>query len=272
MKVYLMTDLEGVAGVINSVDYCLPNGKYYEAAKELLTLEVNAAIEGFFAAGADEVVVQDGHGPGAINVPLLDPRVKYQRGWNRDKNGGSFPFGQDESFDVMAWVGQHPKAGTEFGHLCHTGTMDVLDYTLNGISIGEFGEGLFLGQTFGITPIFASGCLAFTKEASHFVPGIVTVSVKEGVQSGSGEECTADEYRLRNAGAIHLQPQKARELIREGAEKALRKYIEDKESFEPAIKIQAPYSKKIVFRHTKEKPSYIVERSGYSDLAELFNA
>lgn len=82
MKVYLMTDLEGVAGVMNSVDYCYVGSKYYDLAKELLTKEVNAAIDGFFAAGADEIVVQDGHGEGGINITLLDPRAKLQQGWN----------------------------------------------------------------------------------------------------------------------------------------------------------------------------------------------
>ena len=38
-----------------------------------------------------------------------------------------------------------------------------------------------MGQLFHITPIFASGCVAFTKEAEALVPGIETVAVKEGV-------------------------------------------------------------------------------------------
>ena len=45
MKVFLMTDLEAVAGVINFLDWCYPTGRYYDQAKELLTLEANAAIE-----------------------------------------------------------------------------------------------------------------------------------------------------------------------------------------------------------------------------------
>ena len=51
MKVYIMTDLEGVAGVMNSTDWIYPESRYYERGKELLTKEVNAAIDGFFAAG-----------------------------------------------------------------------------------------------------------------------------------------------------------------------------------------------------------------------------
>ena len=41
---YLMTDLEGVSGVMNAQDYCGPNGPYYASAEELLTREENVAV------------------------------------------------------------------------------------------------------------------------------------------------------------------------------------------------------------------------------------
>lgn len=268
MRVYLMSDLEGVAGVMNSTDWIHPDSKYYEQAKEFLTREVNAAIDGFFAAGAQEVVVQDGHGCGAINIALLDPRAKLQRGW--DVNG-PFPFGMDHGqYDVMAYVGQHPKAGTEYGHLCHTGTFQVIDYVVNGISIGEFGQGVLQSQLFGITPIFASGCLAFTKEAAALVQGIETVAVKEGVQSGTGDDCTTEAYELRNWGAIHLQPEAARKAIREGAEKALRRYLTHPESFS-APKLYPPYSKTVRYRQQADQQPYTQTLTGYTDLVALLN-
>lgn len=267
MRVYLMTDLEGVAGVMNSTDWIYPESRYYELGKEFLTKEVNAAVDGFFAAGADEVVVQDGHGHGAINIALLDPRAKLQRGWDN----GAFPFGMDHgAFDVMAYVGQHPKAGTEYGHLCHTGTFSFIDFQINGISVGEFGQGVLMGQVYGITPIFASGCLAFTKEAAALVKGIETVAVKEGVQSGTGEDCTAEEYEKRNWGAIHMQPEAARKAIREGAERALRRYIADPGSFS-APAISPPYSKTMVLRQYKGQLRHTVTLTGYDDLAALLN-
>ncbi|MBE6612675.1 MAG: hypothetical protein E7632_09295 [Ruminococcaceae bacterium] len=265
MKVFLVTDLEGVAGVINVCDYVYPESRYYELAKELLTEETNAAIDGFFAAGADEIVVQDGHGQGGINILKLDPRAKLQRGWV-----GPHPFGLDDSYDVMAWVGQHPKAGTEYGHICHTGTHEVLDYTINGISVGEFGKIVFLGQLYNAVPIFASGCLAFTKEAAALVEGIETVYVKEGVIPGKGDECSTEAYRARNLGAIHMHPVVARKRIREGAERALRRFLSDPESFRPT-KIYPPYSKVVKIRPTNGKPGYVDEKTGYTDLAAIMN-
>jgi len=62
MKIYLMTDMEGAAGVVNADDYLAPGARYYEVARELVTGEVNAAIEGALEAGATEFLVLDGHG------------------------------------------------------------------------------------------------------------------------------------------------------------------------------------------------------------------
>ena len=265
MKVYLMTDMEGVAGVINSTDWIYPDSKYYELGKEFVTKEVNAAVDGFFAAGADEVVVQDGHGHGAINIQLLDRRAKLQRGWN-----GPYPFGLERGYDVMAWVGQHPKAGTAFGHICHTGNFNVIDCQINGISVGEFGECMFCGQVYHVTPIFASGCLAFTHEAQQLVPGIETVAVKEGVCAGSGDECSAEQYERRNWGAIHLQPEEARAQIRQGAEKALRRYLTAPDSFQPT-QISAPYTRKVLYRQQNGITHYCSKSSNKTDFIALMN-
>ena len=100
MKVFIMTDMEGVAGMINFDDWVDPKGRYYEAGKRLLTLEINAAVEGFFDAGATEILVCDGHGWGGINHELLDSRVLFQRGWNV-----VYPFDLTASYDVIAWIG-----------------------------------------------------------------------------------------------------------------------------------------------------------------------
>ena len=73
-----------------------------------------------------------------------------------------------------------------------------------------------MGVVMGIQPIFGSGDLAFCKEAAALCPGMVAVSVKEGVIPGSGSECLTEEYRERNTAAIHLHPLEARRRIYEG--------------------------------------------------------
>ena len=44
IRIFITTDLEGVAGVLDSENWGLWESRYYEAGKELLTREVNAAI------------------------------------------------------------------------------------------------------------------------------------------------------------------------------------------------------------------------------------
>ena len=77
ISVYIMTDMEGVAGVLDFEQWTSPESRYYDLGKEFLTLEVNAAIEGFARGGAAEFLVADGHGHGAINPKLLDARASW---------------------------------------------------------------------------------------------------------------------------------------------------------------------------------------------------
>ena len=80
MKVIVGTDIEGVAGIVDFNTQAYDTGKYYEQAKRLLTAEVNAAVEGLIEAGVEEVLVVDGHGPGAIAYEDLKSPAKLMHG------------------------------------------------------------------------------------------------------------------------------------------------------------------------------------------------
>lgn len=222
MRIYLMTDMEGVAGIQNW-DWTGPGKFHYPVGRELLTAEVNAAVEGLFAGGATSILVSDAHGPGGINVTDLDPRVELQRGWPDEM----WPLGLDTSFEAVAWVGQHAKACTPYAHLCHTQSLETLDESVNGVSIGEFGELALCAAELGVRAIFGAGDEAFTKEAQTLVPGIETVAVKRGLRGGTGEDLNEEEYGRHVSSAVHLHPVKARELIREGAKRAAERAVGD---------------------------------------------
>ena len=260
LKIYIMTDLEGVAGVIDSENWCMWESRYYEVAKELLTLEVNAAVRGFLEGGATDILVADGHGPGGINPVLLDHRVGLMRGWPT-----GFPLGIDESFDSVAWVGQHAKAGAEFAHLAHTQNFGMLDYSINGLSIGEFGQFALSALELGVRPIFCSGDLAFAKEAQALFPGIESVAVKEGSTPGMGSECTTDEYRKRNKAAMHFHPDKAREIIYEGALRAIRRAPSQNMPVEP------PYETVVKRRAVENAPPRTETFTHDSSISRLIN-
>lgn len=252
MRVFIMTDMEGVAGVLDSENWCLLESRYYEPGKELLTREVNAAVEGFVAGGAEEILVADGHGWGGISPSLLHPAAEMVRNW---PGGNPHPFTMDDRpFDVAAWIGQHPKAGTIGGHLCHTGNMGVRDLSINGVSVGEFGQLVFCAGELGIRAIFGSGCEAFTKEAKALVPGIETVAVKRGTQTQPGHNLPEGGYRRHNTGAIHLSPEAARNRIRAGAQRAIERAR--KEDF-GLVKLDPPFKRVTVYRGTELDPPRI---------------
>ena len=247
MRIYLMTDLEGVAGVQNFQEWTGPGTPYYPLARQLLTREVSAAVEGFFAGGATSVLVADGHGPGALDIVDLDPRVEFLRGWPQ-----SWPLGLEEGgYDAIAWVGQHAKSRTPCSNMAHTQGCRYLELSINGIAIGELGQLALCASQLGVRSIFAAGELALTHEAEALVPGIETVSVKRGTRPGRGDECTEEEYRQRNGSAIHLHPTRARDLLRAGAERAVRRAVAEDFGIIP---LQPPFRRVLTLRATKEEP------------------
>ena len=262
MKIYIMTDLEGVAGVLDFDNWCTPESRYYELAKEFLTLEVNSAVEGFFKGGAKEIVIADGHGPGGINPKLLNPRVKLTRG------GPTGWPGLDKSYDAVAWIGQHAKAGSEYAHIAHTQTSSYLDLSINGISIGEFGQLAMCASELNARAIFASGDEALTKEAKALVPGIETVSVKKGTTPGKGDECTKHAYIRRNNAAIHLHPERARELIEKGTLRSIKRA--QKEEF-GIIPLKPPFERVTIFRPDRDNPRTIARESHPASVIALMN-
>lgn len=266
MRIFICTDMEGVAGVINHDDWVMPTSRNYEEGRRLLTLEVNAAVEGFYAAGATEVLVADGHGAGGINQEYLDRRTLLQRGFP-----GPYPFGLDRSFDAMAWIGQHAKAGTPFAHIAHTGWFNVLDYRINDVSVGELGQLAFCGAVLGVRSIFASGDEALTKEASMLLPGIECVSVKRGLTSGSGDEYDTEGYRGRNLAAVHYHPEKARELIRAGAQRALSRFAARRDSF-PLVQLEAPFRAEVRYRPNGATPACRATAEHATDLIAMLNS
>jgi D-amino peptidase len=216
VKIYIMTDMEGVAGVVSSVDYCYPQARYYEVGRTLTTLEVNAAIEGALEAGADDFLVADGHGWGAIDPVQLHPAAQLLTG-----RPLAYPFGCDGNFAAAFIVGQHAKANTDGGHLCHTGSFDTEEVTLNGHSLGELGINMLFIASFGVPTVLVAGDQACCDEAIGLAPGIVTSSVKEGWRHGAPAGLTGEEAERFNGSATHLHPSVARQRIKEAARLAV---------------------------------------------------
>jgi D-aminopeptidase len=183
----------------------------------------------------------------------------------------SYPFALDKSFNAMAWVGQHAKAGTEFAHIAHTGWFNVIDYRINGVSVGEFGQMAMCGAFLGVPSIFGAGDEAFAHEAKALISCVETVSVKKGLVPGKGEEFGFEGYRDHNGAAMHLHPLKARELIRDGAARALARFDAHPDSF-PLLALRPPFRREITYRASGATPAYRAYAEHPTDLIRAMNA
>lgn len=204
MRVYILTDIEGAAGVASFTNDTYEDGRFYLKARSLLTQEVNAAVDGALEAGATEVVVWDGHGPGAVNPEELHEEAKLLHG-----RGSPPKLLLDRGFDAMMFVGQHSMNNVPDGNLAHTySSRDIDEMRLNAVPIGEFGLRTYLAGFYGIPVVMLTGDEAACREARALVPNIVTVAVKEGITREI---------------ALSVSPAKARALIRAGAVEALKR-------------------------------------------------
>ncbi len=222
MKIYIMTDYEGVAGIVDfegRADESAPNIIKRQRGARLLTGEVNAAVEGCFLGGADEVLIDDAHGRGyTIDPEILDSRARIVHGTRRPR---IMP-GLDASFDAMIMIGAHAMARTKGGVLYHTMCLECREFRLNGKPAGEFAIFAFVAGAFDVPAIMISGDTAACKEAKKIIPGIVAVSVKEG---------------LSRYAAISLSKDESRKRIREGVETAVKNIRKVK-----PYKLKAPFT------------------------------
>jgi D-amino peptidase len=212
MKIYVICDLEGVAGVVDHRQQCWLNGEYYEQARKLATLELNALVEGAIHGGATEIVAWDGHGnfPGGLDIELLHPECNLILG-----AGDGGPAGLNASFNAVFQLGLHSMAGTTRAVLSHSFMPNIVACWINGLKVGEIGMNCATAGQFGIPTVFISGDRAAADEARALIPNIESAIVKEGIAS--------EVKGLAQAPTLCLSPQKARDLIRDAAERAMAK-------------------------------------------------
>lgn len=232
MKIYILTDLEGCAGV-SRWDQTGPDQPGYAQAVRLLAEELRACVAGIQQAdpGA-EIWVWDGHGPGALDVE------HFPRGAKLLARGPiEPPYYLDSSFDALFFLAQHAKANTLNGNLAHTYSSRSIEYyRINGIELGEFGCRAALAGSMGVPTVFVSGDDKMLQEANELVPGIYGAQVKVGL----GPQL-----------ALHLAPQDARELIREAAREA----TEHARDIAPYV-IEGPYTQEVMIWGRTDTTSY----------------
>ena len=203
LKIYISADLEGITGVV-SEQQSSPTGTEYQSARRQMTADVNAAVEGAYAAGATEVLVSDSHGNGQnIVIEELDERVRLVRGFPRELD---MMHGIDDSFDAAIFIGYHASANTQDAILAHTGNSRIAKYELNGLNVPEGGLNAAIAGYFGVPVVMISGDGATISELRQLLGNIEGAQVK----TGHGQ----------HSGTI-LSPERSIKTIRESAERAV---------------------------------------------------
>ncbi len=206
MRVYIMTDMEGISGIWRQEMVQPSQPAWYEQGRRLLMGDINAAIRGAIEAGAEYILVNDAHG-GAPHIILeeMDERAEYER-----PNGAAdWCPGLDDSFDAAFLIGAHAMAGTQDAFLDHTqSSASWYNFYLNGRRHGEIGQFAAWAGYYGVPLVLVTGDEAACAEARELLgeDAVVTVAVKKAI----GRQF---------ARCIH--PARARQMIQEGARKAL---------------------------------------------------
>ena len=178
MKVFVHTDIEGVAGV---VEWDPRNSRYTDVEKyekrrvisRLLTGEVNAAVRAAFDEGADTVYVSDNHGDcKTIDLEALDPRAELMQGM--PSTGPAWVPCLDETFDCVVAVGMHAMAGSQHASLPHS-CWHIND---DQLLLSEATMCAALAGTFGVPFVFASGDQTITAEIKEKIPECEVAVVK----------------------------------------------------------------------------------------------
>jgi D-amino peptidase len=210
VRVHIISDIEGVAGIVKWAQTGGDQPLYHEGRK-LYTEEINAAVRGAKAGGATEIVVMDCHGAGGdytFNSLLpaeLDPDCEFvvQDQWTE------YTEFLEEGCDAALFVGMHAMAGTPDGVLSHTVSSQAWqNLRFNGTLVGETGINAALCGHWGCPVLLVTGDRAVCREGRELLgEGLTTVEVKVGL----------GRFSARNIPAV-----RARELIEDGAKRALK--------------------------------------------------
>jgi len=215
-----------------------PRGIDFERNRRLMTLDANAAVEGAFAAGATEVVVEENHGVEDLCVLLMDeidPRCRVIRGAGRP--GATTMSGLDDSCGVLLFVGHHAAAGSWPGIMAHT------------ISGGRFRLVRVGGKTVGETDLFT------VRAGEVGVPvGLVTgdqVLIEQLRKRVPDVEAVEVKRALGRQAADVIPPPRAREAIRSGAQRAVERAVRG-ELAPPYTGEPAPYDIEVELVHAPD--------------------
>lgn len=187
LKVYISADMEGISGVA-SADQLGPTSFEYQRAREWMTADVLAAMQGAREAGATEFVISDSHGNGQsllIDRLPTDIPVRIVRSFPRPLG---MMEGIDSSFAAVIFVGYHTSTSSLTGVRAHTISSALLTrITLNGVAQSEAGINAAIAAHFGVPVVMITGDDQIVAETKQRLGNVEGVAVKQAIGFHSAE-------------------------------------------------------------------------------------
>jgi D-aminopeptidase len=167
-NILIISDIEGSSGCWNYDASAFLTDGWFKACVDM-SLDVDAVVKALFKAGVEKITVKDFHRTGYNLIPeLIDNRVNLVHGY---KAGPVPGIGDPYGAEALLMIGMHASSGSG-GFLAHTMTSRISFLEVNGKAVSEaelFSSSLY---SYGIVPIFFSGCPVACAEAEKSLPGI----------------------------------------------------------------------------------------------------
>ncbi|WP_067970929.1 M55 family metallopeptidase [Nocardiopsis trehalosi] len=179
MKILISADMEGATGVTWPADV-EPGTEQWQRCRAMFTSDVNGAIEGFYAGGATEVVVNEAHSTMRnLLLERLDDRAVMLTG--RHKDLSMVEGVQHGDVDGLAFVGYHCGAGDE-GVLAHTYLPNsITGVWLDGVPASEGRLNARVAAAYGTPVVLVTGDDRACADAAGYAPAARTAAVKDYV-------------------------------------------------------------------------------------------
>jgi D-amino peptidase len=231
MRVLISSDAEGVTGITNTNEL-LFGRPHYEFMRTMMTDDVNAAIDGAFAGGATDVVVNDAHWTMTnVQIERLDSRATLIKGFHKPL---CMVAGVEDA-DAVFFLGYHARTGDSDGVGNETILgREIVEIRMNGQAVGESEINAAVCGQFGVPVVFASGDDVYELELRQTLPDV---------------EFGLTKYALDRWVARCLPPEKSHAHIRSAAQRAVERATRG--DFSP-YQLDGPVSLSVTFSSTAE--------------------
>lgn len=193
-SIQVIADIEGSSGCLSRDASSFMTEAWFRACVEM-TRDVNVVVTALFAAGVERITVHDFHRTGYNLLPeRIDPRARVFSGYRQGPVPG---IGDPGDAEAVMFLGMHAASGTD-GFLSHTLTSRIKRLEVNGRPLAEVE--LFSGSlaSYGVRPLFFSGCPVACAQATQAISNIDVYPIDKTV---GPRRFDGDAWRRGLAGA-----------------------------------------------------------------------